>query len=221
MINLTITDELARKLVVLLHQAQVERRSVTYFVISVIQTSCQEHVNAALDIGVLLTNTKFGQSSHSSSAHNCVLKDDTIVDVADVFCRLSSPGALHTQEVENADGKLGKLAVLDELAKVGKCLLLGFGNKLDQIKNALHDAALEVVSALVAQDTRKEGKHASLLRRKLEAKCANSLDNGNLELVCDVGHESADLLHEPVHARLIAGLEEGCDGECRNRSVGV
>ena len=86
-------------------------------------------MNAALDLRVLLTNTELGQRSHSSRTHDRVLKNNTVVDVADVLRWLGSPGAFHTQEVKNTDGELGKFAIFNELTEVSKSLFLGFGDR--------------------------------------------------------------------------------------------
>ena len=109
-----------------------------------------------------MSNTELSQSGDSSGAHNRILEHNTVVDVADVLCGLRSPGSFHTQQVEHANGELGKLAVLDELAQMSKGLLLGFGDELDQVENALDDTALEVVAALVTQNAGKESEHARL-----------------------------------------------------------
>jgi hypothetical protein len=109
--------------------------------------------------------------------------------------------------MENANSQLGELAVLDELAQVGKGLLLRVGNKLDEVEHALDNSSLELVASLVAQDTAKESKHASLLAGELEAECSDSFDNRNLELVGDLGHEPSNLLHQSIHAGFVAGLQ--------------
>ena len=119
-------------------------------------------MDTALDLGILLSNTKFGQGSDSSCSDDCVFQNDTVVDVSDVFRRLGSFGALHAQQVQNADSKLGELAVFDELAEVCKSLLFALRDKLDEIEQSLHDTALEVVAALIAKNTRKESQHARL-----------------------------------------------------------
>lgn len=219
--GLTITDELARKLVVFLHQAQVQCRAITHLVISVIQASGEKNVNTTLDLGILLANAELRQRCHCRGTHDRILQDNAVVDIADVLGRLSGSRTLNTEQVENTHCKLSELAVFDELAEVCESLLLGFRHELDQIEDALHNTTLEVVSTLVAQDPRQESKHASLFRRELQAKCADGLHNRDLELVGDVGHEGADLLHESVDAGLVASLEEGSDGESGNRTVGV
>ena len=119
-------------------------------------------MHTALDLRILLANTKLGQSGHSSGAHNRVLEHNTVVDVADVLRGLRGSGTFHTKQVEHTNGELSKLAVLNELTKMGERLLLGFRHELDQIENALDDTALEVVAALVTQNAGEEGKHTSL-----------------------------------------------------------
>lgn len=99
----TITDELARKLVVFLHQAQVESRAITHLVISVVQASGEKYVNTALDFRILLTNAKLRQRRHGSSTHDRILQDNTVVDVTDVLGRLSGPRTFNTEQVENTN----------------------------------------------------------------------------------------------------------------------
>lgn len=147
----TILDKVAGHLVVLLaHELQVQSSAVAHLVVHIVQASREEHLDASLDIGVLLAHTKLGQGSNGGGSNNCVLENHTIVDVADVLSRLSSFGTLQPDKMEDAYGQLGELAVLDELAEVGECLLLGVGDELDQVKHALHDCALELVTAFVA-----------------------------------------------------------------------
>jgi cell division FtsZ-interacting protein ZapD len=100
----------------------------------------------------LLSDAEFGQSGHGCGTYNRVLKYNAVVDVADVLRRLCSPGTFDTKQVKNTNGQLRKLAVLDELAQVSQSLLLSFRHELDQIENALDNAALEVVATLVAQN---------------------------------------------------------------------
>ena len=148
--QLTIANKLGSHLVVLLHQPQVESRAITHLIISIIKTSGQEHVDAALNLGVFLTNAELRQSRDRSSAHYRVLQHHTVVDIADILRRLCSPRSLETKQMQDPDRKLGKLAVLNELAKMCKCLLLALRKELDEVEHALHNAALELVAALIA-----------------------------------------------------------------------
>ena len=111
----TITDELARKLVVLLHKSQIQCRTVAHFIVGIVQASSQQYVHAALNLRILLSNTELGQCGDGGCAHNRILEHNTIVDVANVLCGLRSPGTLHTQQVEHTNGELRELAVLNEL----------------------------------------------------------------------------------------------------------
>lgn len=123
--------------------------------------------------------------------------------------------------MENANRKLRKLAVLDELAEMGKRVLLGVGNKLDEIKHALYHGTLELVAAFIAQDPAEELQHARLFAGELEAKGPNCLNNGDLELVRDFRHEARDLLHQTIHTGFVASLEQRCDGESGDGAVAV
>lgn len=66
------------------------------------------------------------------------------------------------------DSQLCELAILNKLAQVRQSILLGVGHKLDQVKHTLHNGALELVTALVAQDPAEELQHGGLLAGKLE-----------------------------------------------------
>ena len=55
-----------------------------------------------------------------------------------------------------------------------------------------------------------------MLAGELDADGADGLHHDGLELVRDLGHEAADLLHESLHARLTARL-----GEDRSRGTVV
>lgn len=123
--------------------------------------------------------------------------------------------------MQNPDSQLGELAVLNELAQVGKGLLLRVRNELDEVEHTLDDGALEVVATLITQDTAQESQHTGLLAGELEAKRADSLDDRDLELVGDLRHEAGDLLHEAIDAGLVSGLEESGDGKGGDRSVAV
>jgi hypothetical protein len=79
---------------------------------------------------------------------------------------------------------------------------------VDNVKDGFHDCSLVLVAAFVAQDSRQEIEHERLLGRELEAKCSHGVDNNDFELVRDLGHESADLFHQTVNARLGTRLQE-------------
>ena len=117
---LTILDESARCLILLTHQSQVERSTVSHLVIGVIKTTGEENMDARFNFGVLLANTKLGQGSYSSSTYDGVLQYDTVVDVTNILGGVGSLGAFGTKQVEDSDRKLGEFTVLNELAQVGK-----------------------------------------------------------------------------------------------------
>jgi len=117
---LTILDESARCLILLTHQSQVERSTVSHLVIGVIKTTGEENMDARFNFGVLLANTKLGQGSYSSSAYDGVLQNDAVVDVTNILGGVGSLGAFGTKQVEDSDRKLGEFTVLNELAQVGK-----------------------------------------------------------------------------------------------------
>ncbi|KAI6763517.1 hypothetical protein HG531_012905 [Fusarium graminearum] len=155
---LTILDEANSHLVILLiHELEVKSSTVTDLIINVVQASGEENANTALDIGVLLADTELSKGGNGSSSDNSVLENDSVVNVSNVLGRLSSLGTLKTNKMEDSDSQLSELAILDKFAKVSKRILLGVGNKLDQVKHAFHNSPLELITTLIAQDTAKEG----------------------------------------------------------------
>lgn len=152
-IRLTVPDKLCGRLVVLLlHQPQVQRRAISDLVIRVVQTPGQQHINASLDLRVLLSHAELCQRRHCGSPHDRVLQHNPVVDVTYVLGRLRCLRAFHAEEVEDTHGQLGELAVFDELAEMRQSLFLAVGHEFDQVENTLHNAALEVVSALISQN---------------------------------------------------------------------
>ena len=73
-------------------------------------------MNASLELRVFLPNTEFGQCSDRCCSDERVLKNDAVVDVADVFRRVGCLWSLDSERVEYTDGQLRELTVLDELA---------------------------------------------------------------------------------------------------------
>lgn len=67
-----------------------------------------------------MTHTKLGQCGDGSSSDDCIFKNDTVVDVANVFGGLGGLWALGTEEMQDANGQLCEFAVFDELAEVGE-----------------------------------------------------------------------------------------------------
>lgn len=77
-------------------------------------------MDAALDFRVLLANAKLRQGSDCCCADNGVFKDDSIVDVADILGWVAGLGALHAQQVKDADRELREFTVLNKLAEMSK-----------------------------------------------------------------------------------------------------
>lgn len=71
--------------------------------------------------------------------------------------------------MQNTHGKFGEFAIFDELTQVCQRLVPRFWHELDEIEHAFHHTALEVVAALVAQNSGKEREHAGLLGWELQA----------------------------------------------------
>ena len=59
--------------------------------------------------------------------------------------------------MQNPNSKLGKFAILDELAEMCKSILLGVRYKLDEVEHALYDSSLKFVTTLIPEDSTKEG----------------------------------------------------------------
>jgi hypothetical protein len=97
-----------------------------------------------------------------------------------------------------------------------KGIVLGVGNKLDQVEHALHNSSLKLVPTFIPQDAAEERQHASLLAGEFETECSDGLDDCDLELIGDLGHEACDLLHQSVHTGLVPGLEQRGDGKGRD-----
>src|SRR4051794_10465195 len=101
--ELTVLNKGARCLILLAHQAQVERSTIPHLIIGIIKTTGEQNLNTRFDFGVLLANTKLGQRGDGSGTYNGVLQNDTVVNVADILSGVSSLGALSTKQVQNPD----------------------------------------------------------------------------------------------------------------------
>jgi len=114
---LTILDESSSHLIVLLiHELEVKGSTITDLVIDIIQASGEENTNTALNLRVLLSNAELGEGSDSSSSHNGVLKNHSVVNIPDILGRLSGLGTLKTNKVKDSDSQLSELAILDKFA---------------------------------------------------------------------------------------------------------
>lgn len=92
-------------------------------------------------------------------------------------------------------------------------------DELDHIKDSLYDCVLEVVTPLIPKYTREERQHDSLLCREFEAQRADSIDDNDLELIGDIGHERRDLLHQAVDRGFVTGLRISFTLSRRFRSI--
>lgn len=72
--------------------------------------------------------------------------------------------------MENTNGELGELAVLNELAEVRESLVLALADILDHVEHRLDDGSLEVVATLVSENAGEEREHRCVLGREFEAK---------------------------------------------------
>jgi hypothetical protein len=112
----TILDKSLSQLILFLHQSQVQGSTISDLVIDIIQTSREQNLHTPLDLWVLLSNAELGKRRDGCGAHNGVLQHHSVVDVTNILGRLGCLRSLETKEVEDSDGKLGELAVLNELA---------------------------------------------------------------------------------------------------------
>lgn len=80
----------------------------------------EEDLNAPLDGVVGDVDTELGQARDGGGANDRVLENDPVVNVSDVLVRLRRLRTFDTEQVQDADRKLGKLAVLDELAELSE-----------------------------------------------------------------------------------------------------
>lgn len=77
-----------------------------------------------------------------------MLQDHSVVDEADVLGGVVGLGPLLAQEVQDARGQHGELAVLDELAQVRQPRLLALRVLLDDADDTVHDGPLVLKAAL-------------------------------------------------------------------------
>lgn len=138
-VELTISHKLAGDLIIFLHQPQVQRRTISNFIVGIVETPLQQHLNTRLDLRVFLSHAKLGESSDRGCSNNRVFQHNAVVDVSNVLGRLCGLGSLKTKQVQYPHGQLCELAVFDELAQVCECLLLRLRHELDEVEHALHD----------------------------------------------------------------------------------
>lgn len=136
----TIADKRVGERLVL-QQLEVERRAIPHLVVDVVEAAGSFHISgqltregrpsrtrldaprkenldAPLDRAVGDVDAELCEARHGRGAHNGVLENDAVVDVADVLARLRGLGTLDAEEVQDADRELGELAVFDELAEL-------------------------------------------------------------------------------------------------------
>src|SRR5258707_15049670 len=108
--------------------------------------------------------------------------------------------------MENANGELCELAILDKLAEMGKGLFLRLSDVLDHIEYSLDDSTLEIVPPFIAQNPGQKTKHRCVFFWEFEAERTDGIYDDNFEFIRNLAHEASDLLHQTVHGRFIAGL---------------
>jgi hypothetical protein len=67
----------------------------------------------------------------------------------------------------------------------------------------------------------EEVEEDAVLLGELGAEGADGLHHHNLELVRDLGDEAGNLLHQPVHARLRPGFQQGGDRQRRDGPIRI
>ncbi len=95
----TVTDETASHLIFLVHKSQVQGCSISDFIICIIKASGKKHMNASLELRVFLPDTELGQCSDRRCSDERVLENDTVVDVADILCRVRCLWSFHSERV--------------------------------------------------------------------------------------------------------------------------
>eukprot|EP00160_Parvularia_atlantis_P016157 Unigene4981_Nuclearia_a/m.15262 Unigene4981_Nuclearia_a/g.15262 ORF Unigene4981_Nuclearia_a/g.15262 Unigene4981_Nuclearia_a/m.15262 type:complete len:497 (-) Unigene4981_Nuclearia_a:1004-2494(-) len=196
---------------VLLDHVEEERGAVAHLVVVVVKAPVQQHHD--LLAHRLEVHGKLGERRHGGGADGRGLEDDAVVDVAHDARRVLRGRALTAEHVQDAHGQLRKLAVLDVLAQLHDRRLLRVRQLGDERHERVDNCALELEATLLAQVAGQEREDHVLLARELDAQRADGLDHDDLELVCDLGHEALDLLHQAVDRGLAARLEQGGDGQ--------
>mmetsp|Transcript_10529 Transcript_10529/g.14527 ORF Transcript_10529/g.14527 Transcript_10529/m.14527 type:complete len:205 (-) Transcript_10529:259-873(-) len=107
------------------------------------------------------------QRGHSGSPHRSILQNDSVEHEANEARRAGRERAHRADDVKDLHDELTELAVLDELAQVQQRRLFGVGDGTHEIHNAVHDALLELVAALFAQEGGQEAHHHAVLLRVL------------------------------------------------------
>mmetsp|Transcript_19502 Transcript_19502/g.55769 ORF Transcript_19502/g.55769 Transcript_19502/m.55769 type:complete len:338 (+) Transcript_19502:1117-2130(+) len=198
---------------------EAQNGAVAHLVVHIVQGALEENndaVGQGLDLGA-----KLAQSRHGSGAHVSVLQDDPVVDEADVLGRVAGGRAELAEHVEDLGRERGELAVLDELAEVEEPGFFRVRDAVNELQDGVYHNLFEIKAAFVAQDGAEKVEQDTLLGRELDAERADSADNNNFELVCNIRDEAGDLLHELFDGVLRAGLEKGRDRQGRDTLVRV
>ena len=80
----------------------------------------KQDVHTLRNSGIADTDTELGETRYGGSTNDRVLEHDTVVDVSDELGRLFRFRSFQSKQMKDAYGKLGELAILDELAQMGK-----------------------------------------------------------------------------------------------------
>ena len=215
-----VQDVLAVQAGLVLLQDRLEvSRPVPHLVIGVHLTPGEQHQHVGQQ--VIAQRPELGHGGDSSGPDSSVLQEDSVVDETDVASGVGGPGTFLAQQVQDLHRQDGVLAVLYELAQVGQSVLLRLGVLLDHGDDGVGNAGLVVQAALVSQHARQEVEKDPVLLGELLAETADGLNHHDLELVRDLRDEGGNLLHQPVHAALGSGLEEGGDGQGGDGPVAV
>mmetsp|Transcript_80036 Transcript_80036/g.259274 ORF Transcript_80036/g.259274 Transcript_80036/m.259274 type:complete len:206 (+) Transcript_80036:1323-1940(+) len=151
---------------------------------------------------------------HRGGSDQRVLQDHAVVDEADELRRLGGAGHLLGQEAQDLGAEPRVLAVLDELAEVQQAGLLRRRHAGDDEDDGVDEVPLELRAAVLAQVRGEEAHERLVPRRELQAEALHGPDHLDLEGVADVGHEGGDLLHQALHAGLVARrLEQRGEGQ--------
>lgn len=80
----------------------------------------KQDLDTPLDSLICDVDSELCQTRNSSSPHDRVFEDDSVVDVSNVFRGLESLGSFDSEEVEDPDREFRELAIFDELAELSE-----------------------------------------------------------------------------------------------------
>ena len=117
-------------------------------------------------------NRARADTAAARTPHSRVLEQYAVVDEADVSGRVCCEWSFLSEQVEDAHGQAGVLAVLYEIAQVRQIVDLRLGVVLDDGDDGVGDGGLVVESSLVAKHPRVEVHEDAVFLGELCAEAA-------------------------------------------------